>query len=292
MDVVLQGGHVVSLPAVAVLGVLVGFVAGMFGVGGGFLLVPLMHVVLGLPIPVAVGVGLCQTVATGLGSFLRYRHMGHAETRFDIMLLGGSLLGVHAGARLLRSLATMPRWDFFGHAFPAYQFIITMAYSLVFFTMAFFLFFRSDAGGTGDGPLARIGFGPRTRLPVAGLPSVSGLVIGYVGLVNGILAGLLGIGGGICLIPIMLYGFGFDIKKVAGTGIIVVVLVAILGTVEAALEGEVHLGLATTCMVGSVISAQIGAELTRTLDKRILSRGLAIVLLITNSALLFKLFRA
>jgi uncharacterized membrane protein YfcA len=290
MDLFLHGGQAVSLPGVALLGVAVGFVAGMFGVGGGFLLVPLMHVFLGVSFPVAVGVGLCQTIATGIGSYMRYRRMGHAETRFDVMLLAGSLLGVHAGGKLLRVLSTMEPWVLFDHEFPAYQFIITMLYCLVFFTMAWLLFTRSESGGGGNGPLCRLHLGPRAALPVAEVKSVSGAVVGLVGLINGILAGLLGIGGGICLIPIMLYGFGFEIRKVAGTGIIVVILVAILGTIESARAGHVHLGLAMTAMIGSVISAQIGADLTRTLPKRVLSRGLAVVLLITNGALLCKLF--
>src|SRR5690606_6840134 len=84
-------GHAISLLGLVTLGSLVGVVAGMFGVGGGFLLVPLLHVFLGVPLPAAVAAGLCQTIATGLGAWMRYRSMGHAETRFDLLLLGGSI---------------------------------------------------------------------------------------------------------------------------------------------------------------------------------------------------------
>ena len=72
MDLVLDG-HTVWLPAVAALGIGAGIVAGMFGVGGSFLMVPLLHIVLGVPLRFAIGAALCQTIATGLGALIRFR---------------------------------------------------------------------------------------------------------------------------------------------------------------------------------------------------------------------------
>lgn len=287
-------GHAVWLPAVAVLGLAIGLVAGMFGVGGGFMLTPLLHVFLGVPLPIAVGAALCQTVATGLGAFLRYRKMGFAEIRFDLMLIGGSLMGVDAGTRLLHLLDNLGATTIGGRSYSTLALVMTGAYLVVFGAIAFTLWTRSV--GSGDeasrpGPLARLRFAPHTRLPVAGLESVSGPVVGFIGFLNGVLAGLLGIGGGICLIPIMLYGFGFGIRKTAGTGVIVVLVVAMLGTVQHARLGHVHLGLSVTVMIGSAIAAQIGAGLTRTLPATVLRRALAICLVFTFAAMLFKLLR-
>ena len=286
-------GHSVWLPAVAALGVSVGLVAGMFGVGGGFLLVPLLTVALDVPVEYAVGAALCQTIATGLAAFLRHRRYGQAETRFDVMLLGGSLLGVDAGARLLAVLSDSAPIVVAGRSFPAARLVITCAYVGLFVVIAALLWWKPSPqhDDPQPGPLARIALPPLTVLPVAGLPAVSGAVVGGIGFANGLLAGLIGIGGGICLIPIMLYGYGFPIRKAAGTGIVVVLAVALLGTVQHARIGNVHLGLAATIMIGSALSAQVGAGLTRTLPADKLRRGLAILLVISIVGLVFKLIR-
>lgn len=288
------GGSEVSLLAVAGLGCTVGMVAGMFGVGGGFLLVPLLHVFVGVPLPLAVGAGLCQTVATALGSLLRYRTMGHAETRFDVLLLGGSLLGVDAGTRLLHALTGLGTVDILGKPLPILRVVITACYVVLFLVMAGILWLKStpEADAVGEpGPLARLRLPPLVGLPVAGISGVSAPLVAYIGFGNGVLAGMLGIGGGIVLIPIMLYGFGFNIRKTAGTGIVVVLAVAIIGTIQHGRLGNVHLGLAATLMIGSALAAQVGANLTRSLPASLLRRGLAAVLVLANVALVFKLLR-
>jgi uncharacterized membrane protein YfcA len=287
-------GQSIWLPAVFALGAGVGLVAGMFGVGGGFLLVPLLHVLLGIPFPVAVGAALCQTVATGLGALLRYRRMGHAEARFDLLLIGGSVLGVDAGARLLTALEGGSAVSIGGLQLPVVQVAVVGSYTVLFLSIAALLWWRTPPStdrATAEGPLARIKLPPTVRLPVAQLPSVSGPVVGWIGLANGVIAGLIGIGGGILLIPLMLYGFGFDIRKTAGTGLVVVLLVGIVGTVEHAILGNVYLSLAVPLMVGSALAAQVGAGLTRSLPATVLRRALAIVLLVTLAALFAKLFR-
>jgi len=265
----------------------------MFGVGGGFLLIPMLHVALGVPLPAAVGAGLSQTIAIGFGAYLRHRGMGHAEGRFDVMLLGGSLLGVDAGTRLLAHLDRLGTWEIFGRSLPALRVVSTVGYGVLFCAMAVLMWNRSTATSEAKvepGPFVRVRLPPYTALPAAGLARVSGTFIGILGFLNGVLAGLLGIGGGIVLVPLMLYGFGFEIRKAAGTGILVVLVVAILGTIQHARLGNVHLGLVVTLMIGSALAAQVGASLTRSLPAEVLRKGLAIILVLTVIALVSKLW--
>ncbi len=283
-------GHAVHLLAVVGLSLGVGLIAGMFAVGGGFLLVPLLDVVLGVPFPAAVGAALCMTIATALGAYLRHRGSGNAETRFDLMLMGGSVLGVDAGARLLDTLEGT-RIVVAGYPLSLLRLVVTAVYAALFAGIAAMLWFKPAP--TDDqphvGPFARVRLPPVARLPVAGLAAVSGPLIGVIGFVNGVIAGLIGIGGGILLIPIMLYGFGFGIRKTGGTGIVMVLAVAIAGTIHHALLGHVHLGLAATAMVGAALAAQVGAGLTRTLSARTLRRCLALVMVASISGLVIKL---
>lgn len=294
MDLSLMVGSVeVSLFAVVILGVMVGLVAGMFGVGGGFLLIPLLHVVLDLPLAIAIGTGLCQTIATSLGSFLRYRSMGHAESRFDILLLGGSVVGVLLGGMLLETLSHMGSVVFLGKEILLIRLIVTLTFLFLFCSIAGILWFkRSPVGGSPvPGPLTKIRLPPYTDLPTAQIRKVSAPAICYIGVFIGVINGLLGSGGGILLIPLMLYGFGFNIRTAAGTGIIMVLIVSVVGTVQQALMGNVHLGLAVTLMVGSAVAAQVGASLTRSLAPAILRKGLALTIVASNMALVFKVMR-
>ncbi len=284
-------GQIVSLPIVIALGLGVGTIAGMFGVGGGFVLVPALHVLLSISIPQAIGAALCQTIATSSGALLRYREMGHAEVRFDVMALGGSLIGVDAGTRLLALLAKQSAIAVGGYWVSPVQLVVTVIYALLFVVIAALLIFRSvpSHAGASKGILARIRWRPTADYPTAGLRNASGPIVGLVGLVNGMLAGLIGIGGGIFLVPILLYGFGFDMRKAAGTGILIVLAVSVLGTIQHARLGNVHLGLAVPLMLGSAIAAQFGATLTRSLGPVVLRRALAVVLLVAVAALLLKL---
>src|ERR1700743_2299424 len=100
-------GVVVSLPALVAVGLAIGFVAGMFGVGGGFILTPLLLLSFKLPMPIAVGSALCQKIGTSIGSFLKHRQYQHGELRVDFVMLGASLFGVDAGTRLLGILAAL-----------------------------------------------------------------------------------------------------------------------------------------------------------------------------------------
>ena len=293
MFVVDIAGLSLSLIHIGILGVLVGLIAGMFGVGGGFLLVPLLHVFLGVPLPIAVAAGLCQTIATAVASLIRYRKFGFAESRFDVLLLGGSMLGVDAGTRLLLRLSNFGSLELLGREISVLRVVLTVFYLTLFSIMSGILFFKKlpPAGGpTVLGPMAKIRFGPTVWLPVVKM-RVSALVVTFVGFGNGVLAGMLGIGGGIVLVPIMLYGFGFDIRKSSGTGIVVVLAVALVGTTKYAYSGTLHLGLAGLLMVGSAIASQFGANLTRSLSTNTLRKGLALILLSTNVTLLIKVFK-
>src|SRR5437899_2681697 len=124
------------MAALLALGLVVGFVSGMFGVGGGFMLTPLLNVVLGVPYPVAVGSGLCQMIGTATSAFLRHRELGQGEPRVDWLMLGGSLVGVHLGTDVLRALSHIETWSVNGHAVPAVKMVLQPAYILLLLATA------------------------------------------------------------------------------------------------------------------------------------------------------------
>jgi uncharacterized membrane protein YfcA len=285
MDV---AGHSVNLLALVSLGVLVGLIAGMFGVGGGFVVTPLLSVVLGVPLPIAVGSGMCQMIGTSMAALLRHQKLGQGDTRFGWLMLGGSILGAVAGARTVEALE--------GYGSFAVTVTLDVAY-VAFLLFALIPLLRRERGGierlayVRHGPLTRVPLPPFVDLPRVPLTHVSVPLVAYIGLGLGFVSGLLGVGGGIALMPILLYGFGFSMRQAAGTGTFVMLATAVSGTVAHAFAGNVHLGLALVLLVGASISAQVGALGTKKLPAGLLRRGLALMIVGTLAAVVFQLLK-
>lgn len=289
-------GHSVPVLGVAAVGIVVGYVAGMFGIGGGFLMTPLLVVLFRVPLTTAVGTGLCQMVGTSLVSSLRHRRLRQGESRFDLCMIPGSLAGVELGARLLTYLADSGSLHVLGRSVPWVSLIVESCYAIML-TWVAWSYWR-HGGKKVDflqylrpGPLSRVRLGPSVDLPAAGLRSVSTVVIAHVGLGLGFLSGLLGIGGGVALNPVLLYGYGFPIRQAVGTGILVLFVTAVTGTFLHAMRGHVHLGMAAVLLVGGTVSAQFGALASRKMSGALLGRIHAVVILGAVAAVLWDLGR-
>lgn len=285
-------GHPVSLLALVGLGLFVGFVAGMFGVGGGFLLTPALVGLFGVPPAVAVGSALCQKCGTSIASFLKHRSLSHGEPRMDYAMIGGGLMGVDAGTRLLAWLDQAGTVDLGGHQGPLARLVLDVAFiALLLFIAGTMLLNHLRRGSaatarpTGVAPLARVALPPFMALPRAGMPRVSVPLLGVLGFVLGVASGLMGIGGGVLFMPILLYGFRFSVKHAAGTGILLLFCTVAVGTVEQALRGFVSIRLAFALLVGSSVGSQLGATVTHLLDERTL-RSLFIALVLATVVML------
>jgi uncharacterized membrane protein YfcA len=272
-------GHTVSLPALALAGLVVGYIAGMFGVGGGFLLVPTLIYLFGVPIDYAVGSAICQQCGTSISSFLKFRTLHRGEPRIDLIMAGGSLVGVDAGARLMTYLDSLGTWRIgAGAPAPAARIVVDLCFIVLLTFTACFTF--SDAWQArkrivprGDltipGPLiTRVRIPPFVDLPNVQLKQVSVPMIAYLGFILGVASGLLGVGGGVLLMPILLYGFGMSLRNAAGTGVLLLFLTVLVGTVEYTLRDRVSLRLAMAVLIGSSIGAQLGALTTHYLANR------------------------
>jgi uncharacterized membrane protein YfcA len=295
----LVDGQAVPVLAVVALGLGVGFLAGLFGVGGGFLLTPLLHSLLRVPLEIAVGSGLCQMIGTATTALLRPRRLRQGELRIDLLMLGGTLIGVDAGTRLMDLLGRLGDWRLAGHPVSAFRLVLLAVYALLLGAIGLQMLREgrrvAQCGASDDlargGPLARLRIPPLICLPDAGLPEVSAPVLAYLGLGLGLLSGLLGIGGGVALMPVLIYGIGLPIRTAAGTGILVLAATAIFGTAVHALRGHVNLELASLLLLGSTVGAQLGARATSRWPVGRLKAGFAGVVFATMAVVLWELVR-
>ena len=289
------GGQAVSLPALTLVGLGIGFVAGMFGVGGGFILTPLLSLSFKIPMPIAVGSALCQKIGTSIGSFLKHRQYQHGELRVDFVMVGASVFGVDAGTRLLALLADLGNFTN-AHGRPVS--IVTLTLEGVYAAMLLFAASMtlnavrkaarapaSDGHAAPVAPLQRVRLPPYIALPSVGIPRVSVIVMAYIGFATGLLSGLLGIGGGVALLPVLVYGYGFSIKDAAGTGILLLFATVLVGTFEHALRHNVDLRVALAILAGSSIGSQLGARTTARVSNQVLRISFAVLLLGTVGAI-------
>jgi hypothetical protein len=290
----------VAVVPLAVVGLFIGYVAGMFGVGGGFLLTPILTVVFRVPIQVAVGSALCQKVGTSIASFLKYRYYRRGEPRFDWVMMGGSVIGVDAGTRLLRYLTTLHRLPWGEH--PGLGLVIIQGVYAVLLSVTIGLtvreavraFRRGSPRGdvTIPGPLTRVRIPPYIDLPNVGLERVSVPVLVYVGFGLGVLSGMLGIGGGVAFMPVLLYGYGLSVRNAAGTGILLMLVTVTVGTIMQGVQGFVSLPLAMSILVGSSIGSQLGALTTHRLPNRVLRLAFAGLVSLTVVMIVWDLVRS
>ena len=276
------------LPALALAGLGVGFVAGMFGIGGGFILTPLLTIGFGIPAPIAVGSSLCQKIGTSAGSLMKYRQYRYGEPRMDWVMMGGSLAGTYAGTAALRALDRKGTIVVFGHSVALVNVIIELTYVAM---LAATVIATARTIGTAKrdrtipGPLARLRLPPHIRLPAVGL-QVSVPIAVYVGFVTGALSGLLGISGGVALLPVLIYGYGLSMRDAAGTGLIMLLVTVIAGTAEQAWHNQVDLRVALGVLAGSAVGAQLGARATHVWSGRSLRLALCALLSTVAAAIL------
>lgn len=253
-------GMSVDLFIMTGVGLTVGFLAGLLGVGGGFLVTPLL-VVLGIPIDVAVSTGANQAVAASASGTLAQWQRGNVDLKMGGLLVGGGAIGVVVGVYLLGFLKSVGQIDL----------VVSALYVVLLGTLGAMMLIegalaalRSRAGTV---PLRRSrhhnwvhSLPLRTRFPTSKLymSLIPPLALG--GLI-GLLGGIMGVGGGFVAVPIMVYLFGMSTRIVVGTSLLQVLATATLTTVlQAWANQSVDVVLAVLLMIGGVIGAQLGAR--------------------------------
>ena len=243
------------------LGGIVGILSGMFGVGGGFLMTPLLFFI-GIPPAVAVATEANQIVASSFSGVLAHFKRKTVDLKMGMVLLTGGLIGAAIGVQVFAMLRAMGQVDL----------LVKLCY-VVFLGMIGGLMFRESLRAV------RRSKGPHARPParrqhnwVHGLPfkmkfRTSGLYISaipplLVGAAVGVLAAIMGVGGGFIMVPAMIYLLGMPTKVVVGTSLFQIIFVTGFTTLmHATTNYTVDMALAVLLLIGGVVGAQIGTRI-------------------------------
>jgi uncharacterized membrane protein YfcA len=243
------------------LGAAVGMMSGIFGVGGGFLMTPLL-IFLGIPAPVAVGTEANQIVASSVSGALAHFRRGNVDLKMGFMLLIGGIFGSTFGVWLFKLLSALGQIDV----------VIRLSYVVFLGTIGTLMMFESIRSIRHRRSVG----GGRRRLHehhwFHGLPFkmrfrrsklyISGLLPFFVGGFVGILAAIMGVGGGFVMVPAMIYILGMPTSVVIGTSLFQIVFVTANVTFLQAYQNQtVDLLLGFFLIIGGVIGAQFGTKL-------------------------------
>jgi uncharacterized protein len=241
----------------------VGFLSGLFGVGGGFLMTPLL-IFIGVPPAVAVATQSNQVVASSVSGVLAHWSRDNVDFKMGFVLLAGGVLGSTVGVGLFSLLSHFGQVDLVISLF--YVFFLGFIGILMFWESSrAILRTRRRGGGTALRKLHEHNW-------VHGLPLkmrfrksrlyISALMPGGIGFFVGILSAIMGVGGAFIMVPAMIYLLGMPTSIVVGTSLFQIIFVSANVTFLQAVQNQtVDLTLALALTVGGVIGAQIGGRL-------------------------------
>jgi len=278
--------HSVLLPVIVGLGFLVGLLSGLFGVGGGFLMTPLL-IMIGIPPTVAAASDSNQIVAASAsGTYAHYR-LGNVDFKMGLILLIGGVIGGTGGVQIIKLLRQLGNADF----------LIQVTYVIMLGGVGSYMFLESLQGlrstkakvappvSKKESAYARL----MRCLPFKTNFVKSGIVISPIvplvlGGFVGVLAAIMGVGGGFIMVPVMVYLLRMPMHVVVGTSLFQILFTCVNVTIMQSYSNHtVDFVLALLLLVGSAIGAQVGTKLGRRLkgdQLKILLASLVLIVMV------------
>jgi uncharacterized membrane protein YfcA len=262
------------------MGLAVGFLSGMFGIGGGFILTPML-IFLGVPPALAIGTGASQVVASSVAGALKHWQRDNVDLKMGSFLIAGGLLGALSGVNVVSWLKARGQLDLFVSLSYIIMLGVVGTLMLIESLRTMYATAQVQASATRRGrhhswihglPLKQRF--PASRLYISSIPPVA------IGIFVGWLTAIMGIGGGFLLVPALIYLLGMPTRIVIGTSVFQVVFVTALTTVLQSMQNNsVDIVLALPLIIGGVIGANYGVDLAERLKAEQLRVLLALLVI-------------
>lgn len=235
-----------DLRIVALVGIAAGLLGGLFGVGGGLIIVPGLVLLVKLERRLANGTSLAATLPIALASLSTYLYNGNVDWAVAGFLASGTVVGAIIGTKLLTILPKRT---------------ITIIFIVTVLATAVRLFTTADSAG-------------RDSVTI-----YSGLLLVFIGLATGTLSGLLGIGGGVVMVPAMVVGLDMVPVIAKGTSVAVIVPTSIMGTIRNRKTAYVDLKVATVAGLSGAVTAIMGGMIADSISTSLSNIMFAFLLL-------------
>ncbi len=250
----------------SILAGVVGILTGIFGVGGGFIMTPALIILLGIPGNIAVGTSLPIIFINSSYGLFKRKGSGTVDTKLGLTMAGGSVLGVLAGVGIVNLLKGMEPVEILGRPQDPLQYILLCLFLLLLICIAGYLIYdlkRNSKNLTENqkGLLSKISIQPCMHYTSLGDVKISVPLIVLLGCFVGILTGLLGVGGGVVMLPALVYLIGQRTVCAAGTSLLIVWVASSIGTAGHLINGNVEVILLAVMAVLGIAGTNIGTTL-------------------------------
>ncbi len=277
----------VNIFLIVFIGMVVGALSGLFGVGGGFLMTPLL-IFLGIPPVVAVGSEAPHVLASSVSGVIAHWRKRNVDFKMGFFLLSGGVIGSTLGVNLFKLLKTYGQIDI------VIQFLFIIFLGFIGMSMAFesakttIKNYRTTSAirtklhqhSWIHGLPFKLRF-HRSKLYISAIPPI------LIGFFVGVLSAMMGVGGGFIMIPAMVYILGMSTKLVVGTSLFQIIFVTANSTFfQSYLNQTVDIVLSALMILGGVIGAQIGVRIGSQLKAEYLRGILAILVLLVCAKIL------
>jgi hypothetical protein len=282
-------GNSVNVLLIFAMGGMVGILSGIFGVGGGFLMTPLL-IMAGIPPTVAAASDSNQIVGASTSGTLAHYRLGNVDFKMGILLLIGGVVGGTLGVQIIKILRHLGNADF----------LIKVTYVLMLGFVGFYMFVESLQALKKDKVVLVAKKESKYARLVNQLPwqmnfDKSGIQLSILmplvlGIFVGILAAIMGVGGGFIMVPVMVYLLRMPMHVVVGTSLFQILFTCINVTIlQAYTNHTVDFILALILLLGSTLGAQFGAKISKRLKGDQLKIFLASLVLLVMAKMLFAL---
>jgi hypothetical protein len=286
-------GNSVNVFLVFALGGFVGLLSGIFGVGGGFLMTPLL-IMFGIPPTVAAASDSNQIVGASTSGCLAHYRLGNVDFKMGFLLLIGGVLGGFGGVQVIKVLRAMGNADF----------LINITYVLMLGGVGAYMFIESVQSLRKKAPEADAPVKPVKKSRYAAMMEklpfqtdfvksgvrLSMLMPLVLGVLVGVLAAIMGVGGGFIMVPIMVYLLRMPMHVVVGTSLFQILFTCINVTIlQSYTNHTVDFVLAVLLLLGSTLGAQFGTRISRKLKGEQLKILLATLVLAVMVKMLLNL---
>jgi len=281
----------VNVWLMAGLGVVVGFLSGLFGVGGGFLMAPVL-VALGIPPAIAVASQAGHVLATSTSSVMSYGREANVDFRMGGVMAAGGIVGAVAGVEVFRVLRLLGQADL----------MVAVLYLLLLGTIGGLMLneslralFRVREGLAPERPRVKrpgwlYALPYKMRFPRSGL-YISVIPPLVIGVTVGLLSALMGVGGGFLVVPAMIYLLRMKASVVVGTSLFQIVITTLVTMVLQAVRNHtVDVVLAFVLLIGGVIGGQLGIRSATRFRAEQMRVVLALIILMAGLQMGFTLF--
>lgn len=237
---------IITLISLAAIGLAGGFMAGLVGIGGGIVIIPLLVYVGGLPVNIATGISMIQAFFATLSGLVVHRKKRTVDVRLGVLLGATGVIGAAIGSFGSKSLSDLV--------------LLTVYFVLV--VVAVILMFMAPRGADATeykyfAPLA-----------------------GALGLIVGVLAGMLGVGGGFIMTPLMISVMRIPTRVAVGTSLLMILPTTMSGSIGKIATGQVDFSVAAIVIVGSIIGAQVGGRANSKVSPSTVRLALTVLLIV------------